>query len=592
MSARGAMILSGSRGPLLAVLRMIVLVGALLAPGSDSLGDLPGTIRLSAAGEGHLWWVVKAAPEPDARSRAAATGDGDAGFALLHHAADAPAPTERLVTRFAEEPVAIAAEGQRVVLFTRGDRPGAYFVVSMFAAKNETVGHWYTLPRGAPLVLDAPPVQGDIRGVAVAGDVLGLFLRLERTDPSQPERYWFGTIPCESGADAVWTERPLPPLDLAEPVRLFARGGAFAAVGADADRAAVLASLADDQWTAESLRRGGAGGGATDRIEARGVLGAFALAGRPVVVERVSSEPTEPAPSGSAAPAGDPEGSANRIRMGFARAGVLQPWADFAEPARPWSVGPFHAEGASIRAALLEIGERGRGVARALPLSASEPEPVVELAPPGFASGSWIHLPIVGVLSVALVLGAMIFGSDAYLDSRLAAAGVATASARIHRRTARGARLGRRSLAMLIDLLPGLVGVWLVVGGSPLELLQIPAFQTNLGAAVPSLVVFGAGWLVASVGDVVAGRSLGKRLVGLRIIAARGGPVSTGRRLVRALASLVTVANPVVMLLVLLHPKGDGPAEMLSGTAVVDAAEADADDAAAAAGAPRSDLDQ
>jgi hypothetical protein len=38
------------------------------------------------------------------------------------------------------------------------------------------------------------------------------------------------------------------------------------------------------------------------------------------------------------------------------------------------------------------------------------------------------------------------------------------------------------------------------------------------------------------------------------------------------------------MLLVLLHPHGDGPADMLSGTAVVDAEEADADDALAASG--------
>ena len=583
MNVRGEPVTRAAMGPVRAVLRMVVLMIALLAPCSRSLGDLPGTIRLSAAGEGHLWWVVKAAPEPDARSRAASVADSDGGFALLHHAADAPAPTERLVSRFAEEPAAIAAEGQRVVLFTRGDRPGAYFVVSMFAAKNETVGHWYTLPRGAPMVLDAPPVHGDIRAVAIAGDALGLLLRLERTDPGLPERYWFGTIPCESGADAVWTERPLPPLDLAEPVRLFARSGGFAAVGAAADGAAVLASFEDSRWSVESLRRGSsAGAGSADRMDPRGVIGAFALAGRPVVVERVPAKQQEPV--GGAGHAGDPTAAPNRIRLGFVRAGALQPWADFAEPVRPWSVGPFHAEGATIRAALLEIGERGRGVARALPLSASEPEPVVELAPPGFASGSWIHLPIVGVLSVALVLGAVIFGSDAYLDSRLAAAGVATAVARVHRRTARGARLGRRALAMLIDLLPGLVGVWLVVRGSPLELLQIPAFQTNLVAAVPSLVVFGAGWLVATVGDVAAGRSLGKRLVGLRIVAARGGPASPGRRLVRSVASLVTVANPVVMLLVLLHPKGDGPAEMLSGTAVVDAAEADADEAASANG--------
>jgi len=151
-------------------------------------------------------------------------------------------------------------------------------------------------------------------------------------------------------------------------------------------------------------------------------------------------------------------------------------------------------------------------------------------------------------------------------------------------RTARGASLGRRASAMLVDLLPGMVVVWFFVRANPFDLLQIPAFQPDITLALPSVFVFGAGWLVATLGDVLFGRSMGKRTVGLRIIAARGGPAPVSRRLLRSLASLIVVASPVVMLLSLLHPRGDGPAEMLSGTAVVDESEADAGDRVPGAG--------
>ena len=230
---------------------------------------------------------------------------------------------------------------------------------------------------------------------------------------------------------------------------------------------------------------------------------------------------------------------------------------------------------------VLELGDRGRASTRMLSFSASAPDALpTELLPPGFASGSWIHMPIIGALSVALVLAAMIFGSEAYLDNRprvavaVGAGSGAEATAQV--RTARGASLGRRASAMLVDMLPGMVVVWFFVRANPFDLLQIPAFQPDITLALPSVFVFGVGWLVATLGDVLFGRSMGKRTVGLRIIAARGGPAPVSRRLLRSLASLIVVASPVVMLLSLLHPRGDGPAEMLSGTAVVDESEADA----------------
>lgn len=523
--------------------RVATLLACLAAVVASVRADLPGTMPLAASGDGHVWWVVRGEPV-DEKARGVATTAGSVTFALMHHASDEPAPSERVVMRFPLEPLAIASEGARVVVVTRAEssaRGSRGFIVSMFAARNEAVGHWFTLPRGAPIVLPALPVEGELRGLAVAKDTLAALVRVRRADPRSPERFWFGTAPCESGLGAGWTEGSLPELDLAERADLFARGGGFAILGAKGG-SAVLAVLRDGAWSHEQIRREG---GATS---ARAVLGAFEVAQRTAVVERSVVD-----------------GGGNRIRVGFLRDRAVQPWAEFAEPARPWLLGSF-----GTQAILLELDERSRGVARSLPFSSDAPAEPVELKPPGFASGSWIHLPIIGILSVALVLAAVIFGSDAYLERR----GVATlAGAQGSVRTVRGAALSARSTAILIDMLPGLVAFWFLFRGNPLDLLRIPAFQTDLAASVPALFVFAVGWGAATLGDVVFGRSMGKRIVGLRIVSVRGGDASVGRRIIRSLASAIVMASPLVMLIALMNPRGDGPAEMISGTAVVDETE-------------------
>ncbi len=537
---------------------------------SFAAADLPGVLALSAAGDGHVWWVVKSEPQP---GDPASIPSKAADFVLMHHGVDEPAPSERLVMRFALEPQAIAAEGPRVVVVTRGqgggagDRGAGLFIISMFAAKNEVTGHWGTLPRGSPILLAKPSVDGDVRAMAIAHDTLTMLLRVRRADARTPERYWLGSISCESGANAVWVEQTLPALDLMEPTHLFARDGAIAALGSK-DGVATMLMLGAAAPSVVQLRTPSA------PIDPRSIVGAFELSKRTVLVERTLGVGTDSQLRVD-----------SQLRLGILRDGLLQPWADFPEPRRPWSIGPFGGS-----AMVLELGDRGRASTRMLSFSAFVPDALAtELLPPGFASGSWIHMPIIGALSMALVLAAMIFGSEAYLDNRprvaVGAGAVAAGSgATAQVRTARGASLGRRASAMLVDLLPGMVVVWFFVRANPFDLLQIPAFQPDITLALPSVFVFGAGWLVATLGDVLFGRSMGKRTVGLRIIAARGGPAPVSRRLLRSLASLIVVASPVVMLLSLLHPRGDGPAEMLSGTAVVDESEADAGDRVPGAG--------
>lgn len=263
----------------------------------------------------------------------------------------------------------------------------------------------------------------------------------------------------------------------------------------------------------------------------------------------------------------------------------MVPWASFPEPSGPWSVAGFGAD-----AALLTLDPAARGVVRAISPAASEPGAPVALAPPGFAARRWVHLPILGILSIALVLAALIFGTGGYADRQASAPryrqAVEAARAELASNSdsvdhsidfpsplafrPRGAGLAERGAAFAIDLLPGVLVAWLLEGGNPLDLVQIPLFVTDVERAMPALVALAIGWTLASAGDIVFGRSLGKRLLGLRIVAATSGsPATLGARCLRALLSLIAVASPVVMLLATLHPYGDGPAEMLSRTAVV-----------------------
>ena len=82
---------------------------ALGAP-REARGSPPGTMESVAAGDGHLWWVVRRqTPAVPGASRAGETPE----YILMHHASEEPAPTERFVLRLGGLPEAMAATRRR-----------------------------------------------------------------------------------------------------------------------------------------------------------------------------------------------------------------------------------------------------------------------------------------------------------------------------------------------------------------------------------------------------------------------------------------------------------------------------------------------
>ncbi|MFM7261697.1 MAG: RDD family protein [bacterium] len=532
---------AGARRALLVPAFAVTLTCVTGAPRASA--DLPGTIRTSAAADGHLWWVVERAPPGESGQASGAAQP----FLLMHHAAVEPAPTERLVTRLAREPEALAAEGTTLVVVSPSEGQQLRMVLALRARRNEVTGLWFTEPRGGPQILPPLPAAGQLRSFALSGGRAYALLREAASGPeaSQPVHRLL-SLEVEGGA--AWNEVALPPLDLAENVRLSDADGRLRGVGSigeDAHESMLGVTAEAPSWSEPTAIVG------IDeaRLSARRALGVIELDSVSALVERVP-----PVVDGGPA----------TIRLAVLRDGRTNGWASFPEPSVPWAVAGFGGE-----AMLFSLDKERRGVERRIAPSAATPGEPTPLSPPGFTSRNWIHIPILGILSVALALAAVIFGADAYLENRPQQGGNRAPSAPIPADRRRGARLGERAAAASFDMAPGFLVAWILFPGSMVSMMQFPIFVADASIGAPAFTAFAIGWAFGAVGDVVFGRSLGKRIVGLEIIGVRGDSVSAGRRLLRSLAALITVASPPVMLIAALNPRGDGPAEMVSGTAVV-----------------------
>ena len=539
--------LSGGRG--MRGLRVLAVALACAALAPHARADLPGTIRASAAGGGHIWWVVERVPPGESGQASAAAQP----FLLMHHASVEPAPTERLVTRLAREPEALAAEDSTLVVVSPSEGQQLRMVLALRARRNEVTGLWFTEPRTGPQILPPLPAEGQLRSFSLSGGVAYALLRETASGSGaandagavQP-RHRLLALEIEGGSG--WNEVPLPPLDLVESVRMTDADGrlrALGSIGGDAHESTLQSGGALPAWS-EPVAIAGVDAA---RVPARRALGLIEVGSLAALAERVPAVV---------------EGGPATIRLAVLREGRATGWASFPEPVEPWLVAGFGGE-----AILFSLDKERRGIERRIAPSAAVPAEPVLLAPPGFTARNWVHIPILGILSVALALAAVIFGADAYLENRPAQAGGRAPAAPIPADRRRGARLGARAAAASIDMAPGFLVASILFPGSFLQMMQFPIFVADASIGAPAFTAFAIGWAFGAAGDVLFGRSLGKRIMGLEIIGVRGDSVSAGRRLLRSLAAAITVASPPVMLIAALNPRGDGPAEMVSGTAVV-----------------------
>ncbi len=524
-----------------AVVTAIVLASAALAPANPLSqappGDRPEPVGFpvlpGAASLDHIWYSI-IDPEQSRRSL------------IQHIATDRSPPVLRVAGVLDGRVEAMAARGDRVwiVLEPRaGTRPRRE-VVTLLNARNPASGLDYSWPREGPTLLPSLPGEGRLMGFAASerGPVALLW----------PEAWRSSRV--RRGSDA--NEEPAGPelLRLVNDVEWV--GIDLESMPMPAER---LASVGDP---------------------AHGLLIAAAAGNDSTEVKRVSVESDGRCTSFAASEvwpfgldsvleiAGGDGGPLLVLRRQFGSIDLAysrpQGLLDLARVPAP--VGPWRIDATSAGVRMVELVGEQVTLREIDPLDGTVTA-ATKPAAPSFASGAWVHLPILGALAVSAVLALVLFRP---LNMETAP------------RVPEGSEplpVPRRLAALALDLLPGVLASMAIYRVGLRDFSMLPAWSLDASAAAPSAVaiaitvVWGLAWEGAS------GRTPGKLLVGGRVEAAEGGLAPWWRIGLRNLFKGVVLAAPILGLFTLLNPLGQGIGEVVSRTFVLArAASSDVDE--------------
>ena len=493
---------------------MIAAAGLLLAWGvngapaqaeSSEARQGPRESLVAASSGTHLWFAV---PK-------------DGGCRILHHAASMPDGAVREAGRLPAVPQAMAASGDQlwVVMPTEGS-PRSNPVYSVTTHRNPATGLAYETPTGRFDVL--PSLPSGVGSPSIVADGAAL---LALASPS--------AIECHRLGVDRWTTVPFPQGWLGPSVLgvWWHEGARCLGVSAPRDgNLSALCRVASKIELAPWTTLGFAGAGEGFEFWVSGANCNAFLRSRPGGVHELC----------------------------VAQAAGVRVVARLAAPSQAWTV-------LGLGDGFMLAVEASRGevsMAEIDPITGvvAAPSASVAIVPQTF---EWVHLPLLGAATIALLLIGFVMKPT--LESS--------------RRLARGwepLSMVRRTVALAIDLLPG-AGVALAITGEGVTALMVmPSWTAQLSecASAAVMMAFTALWCGAF--ELVWRASPGKFLVGGRVIAseprsathegdARAG---TGRVLARAAIKGVVLMAPALGILAFVHPLHMGVSETISGTAL------------------------
>lgn len=140
--------------------------------------------------------------------------------------------------------------------------------------------------------------------------------------------------------------------------------------------------------------------------------------------------------------------------------------------------------------------------------------------------------------------------------------------------TGEGVLLDARPAAFASRLIGGLIDAAVYVGGTVAVIALVGVLGTDTGGysgaifTVLTLVVVLVG-VPVTVETLSRGRSLGKLVMGTRVVRDDGGPVTVRHALVRALVGVVELwgtSGVIALIASMVHPRGKRLGDMLAGT--------------------------
>ncbi|MBT8486203.1 MAG: RDD family protein [Phycisphaerales bacterium] len=427
---------------------------------------------------------------------------------VLHHPRAAAAPHVNDLRTLPRRPEAIAAWGQELwIVFGPADRrtDAMREVYRLEVRLNPVSGRYYGAP--ADRLAFAPPLPGPVLAMCGAHDG-----PVALTRAAEGLRLW------QLGPDG-WRSIDLPPAVAARRENNWR----IVAAGAAGRRIRLLRSQGGRQWERQSgvwLDRPG---------PERPVRGLGRVEGR--VLATLQAGPA--------------------IEIAYLAGDQVLPLATMPEPASAWAVVGL-ADGPRL---IFGPDTESLAIQRVDPVVGT-PTPAADLRPTPIDAMTVMRLPV--LMAIALFAVAMV--------AVLRPAGRAPLP--LPAETALAPPVLRLA-AVLIDMAPAALLVLFVTGGRPPDLLGLPLMTRTFDESVPYIATAGLTIVHAGAGELFAGRTLGKLVLGLRVIHVGGGRPPSSLIVLRNAMKLVVVLVPPLAVVALTNPNWQGLDDLVGRTLVV-----------------------
>ena len=503
------------------------------------------------------------------------------GWELAHLDVEVGSAGIRTIHRLSSRPEAIAADGERcwLVLPPRDADRITRLVISIGVARHPINGVWYATPPGNPRVLPPVPTEPEVAGITAGRDEVLLVFRpsqrgvrgVSRPDRPAPAAEKSEVVPTDPVKTKKRRPSVIPEIDVDQGgVVRFARPGgrvweAIATPDGFEQASEVLTGRVDHRsnrspaiaWRTvnglwQESRFDSEGGPTWKSMEIVGVTGTpFALEAIPgrtmlaartddglVVSDLIPEVPSDPA---EAALQGDSESGVTLrtlARIPKGKPAGLRGAGMVLTNSGPWLVG--------VAGEAVEIVSIDRADGRI-----ADPVVAVEVE----AEGSLVQYPIIGIVMMSAFMAAFLLRPGIEKASAIPDPGLAPLG------------FARRAAGLCLDLAPGAMAIVVIYGLEPAAFLS-DVLEGRLTTASPLLAMVLIATSLSGVLEVLTGRSIGKWLVGGRILALDGSPATRLQRGLRAVLKLAVLLFWPLAIFGLFEPLGRGIPELLTRTVV------------------------
>lgn len=480
---------------------------------------------IGTSSDDHLWFVGSSI-------------GGDDTFVLYHHALAMEGPHYR-GRPLHERPEAMAAWANRLWLIfppTVGADPPRREIFTVEANLNRAIGAYDYDPSDRLSVVESLDELGKLVGfVGTLGGPVALRVPMQHAragvqarDGSIAAEPVLGAPVLEQLRNTRWESLPLPE-DLPN------RGQYRLAVSpADGNQLLLLAAPSDEpdqgvlyQWNPQET---------WERLEV------------PVDVRRVQAVTRCDTQIALVMQAATP----GQMEIAYLRPGSLVSLGQFPAPTGRWGV-----FGLRDGLRLIEQSNRGGFQLRRIDPITGTLTPAQVMTSQSLLPWRSLHMPLLFAVAMTVLLLVLILRPAAKATPTKLPPAVAVLS------------LVPRVLALAIDLAVGGLITILLLQCTPAQLLQLPIWTADIADAAPCLWMIGITGIHCTVGELVSARSVGKAMLGARVITAQGARPTPGSILVRNVFKIIVLLIPVLAVFALLNHHLQGLGDLMARTLVV-----------------------